>query len=388
MLRNFLLLFQILENKHLASIIRLYVFRAKAKVSSKNSRIEASFFFSAFSLLELLVSITVLALILVLMTSIISSTSKIWRSTSVKIQSFQGARAALDSVSRSVSQATLAPYWDYFDKNGDKTPLWDASQPYASVNPTAQYGRFSDLHFVSGSGKALTDLDSNSHAIFFQAPLGYSTNVSSQNLKGVLNSVGYYIEYGSDADWLPNIEALKKNAKSRYRLMEMLQPSESLNVYTNSSSVDPAYWIKNNNRLINNRRILAENIIAMIIHPKLSTGENNSSLTGIGASYSFNSRDGKLADPKRHQLPPMVGLTLVAIDEDSAARLDREGVLKPTIESALNGKFISPGIDADGYPQNLFKDLSDLKSFLDEKRIGYRIFSTDIGIRAAKWSDK
>jgi len=331
---------------------------------------------------------TVLALILVLMASIVSSTSSIWKSTSAKIQSFQGARAALDSIARTVSQATLAPYWDYFDKNGARTPLWDASQPYASVNPTAQYGRFSDLHFVCGSGKTLTDRDSNSHAIFFQAPLGYSTNLLSQNLKGVLNSAGYFIEYGSDAEWLPNIEALKKNAKSRYRLMEMLQPSELLNVYTNSSMVDPGYWIRNDNRLAENRRILAENIIAMIIHPKLSTGDKNTSLTGVGASYFYNSRDGQLADPKRHQLPPMLGLTLVAIDEDSAARLDREGVLKSTIESALNGKFNSPGIDADGFPQKLSEDLSDLKSFLDEKRIGYRIFSTDIGIRAAKWSDK
>jgi uncharacterized protein (TIGR02599 family) len=377
-----------LENKIFTKSVFFFLFRKKVKNSLKNSGFESAFFSPAFSLLELLVSMTVLALILVLMTSIVSSTSSIWRSTSAKIQSFQGARAALDSISRTVSQATLAPYWDYFDKNGAKTPLWDASQPYASVNPTAQYGRFSDFHFVCGSGKTLTDVDSNSHAIFFQAPLGYSTNVSSQNLKGVLNSAGYFIEYGSDAEWLPNIEALKKNAKSRYRLMEMLQPSELMNVYQNSSSVDPAYWIKDNNLLLKNRRILAENIIAMIIHPKLSTGDKNTSLTGVGASYFYNSRDGQLADPKRHQLPPMLGLTLVAIDEDSAARLDREGVLKSTIESALNGKFNSPGIDADGFPQKLSEDLSDLKSFLDEKRIGYRIFSTDIGIRAAKWSDK
>lgn len=377
-----------MESNNFINLARTIVFRLNVKDLFKSSRVGIAFFSSAFSLLELLVAMTVLALILVIMTTIVSSTSSIWRSTTVKIQSFQGARAAVDSIARTVSQATLAPYWDYFDKNGVKTPLWDASQPYASVNPTAQYGRFSDLHFVCGDGKILTGLDSTSHAIFFQAPLGYSTNASSQNLKGVLNSAGYFIEYGSDAEWIPNIEALKKNAKTRYRLMEMLQPSELMNVYTNSSSVDPAYWINSDNRLIKNRRVLAENIIALIVHPKLSVGEKNSSLSSIGTSYSYNSRDGKLADPKRHQLPPMVGVTLVAIDEDSASRLDRQGNLKSTIESALSGKFNSPGMDLDGFSQTLSEDLNELKSFLDERRIGYRIFSTDIGIRSAKWSDK
>ncbi len=343
-----------------------------------------------FSLLELLVSMAVLAIIMVLMFSLVNSTSSIWRSTTGKIQTFQAARAAMDTISRNVAQATLSPYWDYFDKNGQRTPLWDASQPYASVNPTAQYGRYSDLHFVCGDGKTLTGRDANTHAIFFQAPLGYSTNSTNQaqSLDSLLNTAGYYIEYGSDAEWLPDIDALKANQKNRYRLVEVLQPSELVNVFTNAASVDPGYWIRDGNRLSSNRRVLAENMIAMIIHPKLSTGENNSSLAGLGDSYTYNSREGQLSDPKRHQLPPMLGLTMVAIDEDSAARLDRAGTLKSTVESALNGKFESPGTDATGFHKKLAEDLENLKKFLDDKRIGYRIFTTDIGIRAAKWSDK
>ena len=61
-------------------------------------------FLNAFTILELLVAITVLSLILVVMLSLITQTSNVWRSSSARIEAFQSARRGFETLTRSLEQ--------------------------------------------------------------------------------------------------------------------------------------------------------------------------------------------------------------------------------------------------------------------------------------------
>ena len=93
-----------------------------------------------------------------------------------------------------------------------------------------------------------------------------------------------------------------------------------------------------------------------------------------------------------HQLPPIIQVTMVAIDEASAAR-----------QQALTGEV------APEWTQGLFERVNNEDDYLDDLgnpvdpkpgtlisnlapkgggvRMNYRIYSADVPIRAAKWSN-
>jgi uncharacterized protein (TIGR02599 family) len=315
---------------------------------------------------------TVLMLMMVLMLSVVNSTASLWRKTSGKVQSYQAARAGLETVSQTLAQAVLNPYYDY-TSNGIRRNTNNA----ATFVPNG-YSRFSDLQFVITDGtnlpSSLPSTINYTHAVLFQAPLAYATNSANALLPRLLNVAGFFVSYGSDQQILPNIPALSGQGKTRFRLWQILQPAEDFGVYTNTSSTPG--WVTAGT---GNSRIVADNIIALILQPKTSAGETSA----INDSYYYNSRPANASDtnrPSLHQLPPMVGVTMVAIDEDSAARLERTNGLKATLDPLLTGKFTDPTLYA--------TNLSKLRDDLDSRQIGYRVFTTDVGIRAAKWSEK
>ncbi len=76
-------------------------------------------------------------------------------------------------------------------------------------------------------------------------------------------------------------------------------------------------------------RVLAENIVALILLPKLSSQEDPKG-TKLAPQYSYNSLT-KNSDPainSKNQLPPIVQVTMVAVDETSFARLQK-GTRRP-----------------------------------------------------------
>ena len=83
-----------------------------------------------------------------------------------------------------------------------------------------------------------------------------------------------------------------------------------------------------------------------------------------------------------NQLPPVLQITMVAIDEASAIRLGF-GAGSDDIFGAA-AKFTK---SAD-YSKDLLqsKDPASLEATLISKRVNYRIFSTNVTIRGAKWS--
>lgn len=324
---------------------------------------------AAFTLVELLVSMAVLTVLMLILLSMTSATQKTWTYTTGKVEQFREAREAFESLTRRLSQATLNTYWDY-------------------DNPTTptKYLRQSELRFISGpglAGSATTTPPRPTHSIFFQAPLGFTDNSTYASLENLLNTWGFYIEFADDSPFRPSF--ITSAARSRFRLMELMEPSESLTLYTHTSgnqTYNGTDWFDTplGDSSIPKRPI-AENVIALVILPKLSPNDQaagsytNASLAPNYTYDSTTTKADKNLNPK-NQLPPILQVTMVAIDEASANRLSAAD--NNAIQSTLGGLFS----DASKYST----DLTTLETFLSGKNISYRVFTTNVSIKAAKWS--
>src|SRR4029079_6766572 len=105
------------------------------------------------------------------------------------------------------------------------------------------YARASDLHFLittaptppsgSPSFSGLPNSPGGTDACFFQVPSGYSSDPALRSLGNLLNSVGFFIQFGSDQAWRPSfITAAIPPYKYRYRLMQLIEPAANNHVYS------------------------------------------------------------------------------------------------------------------------------------------------------------
>jgi uncharacterized protein (TIGR02599 family) len=390
-----------------------------------------------FTLVELLVAMGLLSLVLVLLASMTNSTASSWRFTSGKIEQFRGATNAFEALTRRLSQATLNTYWDY-------------NSPIA---PTL-YFRQSELRFISGIAQA-TGTDTGAvflsgattrptDAIFFQAPLGFvdeSPLIDNPNFGGLdtlVNTWGYYVEYNQDvrpAFLNPNSPTHIPNPppfRNRYRLMELMQPSNQMTIYNYTSGYDTTGTNPRNLNYVTNPalpglsvptlasgpstydstgrnwfmdamtaahpavHVLAENVIALVLLPKLTPqDEQNLEIAGsipsatpgtsLSPYYSYDSTASN-SNPylnSQNQLPPVVQVTLVAIDEASANRMSPTDVTN--LDTELAGLFSNSSNYATDLKLNS-SNPNNLESYLIAHKINYRIFSSDVAIRGAKWS--
>lgn len=354
---------------------------------------------SGFTLVELMVSTVILAMIALMAASMTSQTASLWRYTTGKIEQFNGARDAFESVTRRVGQATLNTYYDYYDASG-KPRTVDNAGNFIPKN----YGRQSELRFICGSmdrGNMYHDTTAPplavdpskprpTHGIFFHAPLGFAADPTKYNsLRGLLNCWGYYIEFASDQDNRPVFLQGGNTTvplRWRYRLMQFMQPSESMITYAH-----PSQWLTPmaNQTGSSNAHVLAENIVALILQPQLSQKDEQQLTsppsvpgTALAPSYFYDSTT-KNPDPAlnpQHQLPPVVRVTIVAIDEPSASRIDH-GPNMPDLQ--LPKLFATDTADS---ANNYASDLATLQARLTQLHCSSRVFTTDVIIRGAKWS--
>ncbi len=314
-----------------------------------------------FTVLEVLVACAVLALMLGVVLSTISQTSSMTRWASDKIGAFQSARAAFELMTKVLSQATLNSYWDYqFDSAG---------------NPT-KYIRKSELHFLVGAADTgpFAGTAGTGQAIYFQAPVGQTaTPTTLGSLENLLNAVGYYISYGNE-DALPSPPFPAAVPKYRYRLMQAMQPSENLTVYADTTTSD---WTTD---VANFAVPVAENVIYLAAWPRKAPSEDAAG-TALSTDYSYDSRDQATASPQpetANQMPPVVQITLVAIDETSAARLCTGTTPPSAVSDAFSGLFTSSD-------QTTFDaDIATLESRMGDAGIKYRIFTAMVPIRESK----
>lgn len=337
-----------------------------------------------FSLLEILVAVSILAMLLLLTTSILNHTGNVWRSTTALTSAFREGRSAFESITRRLSQATLNPYFDFVDATGQNS---------AAAGPNfvpQRFERQSELHFVSGqASRLLSDVPSpagsyrNGHGMFFQAPLGFSDQppTGSAQLVNLLNATGYFVQYGDDSSWRPSfLTGRNVPLKSRYRLMQMMQGTESLRIYSQAlTETNRLEWIRQSLRDSPAlARPVAENMILTVFMP-LDPGGAQTRLT---ADYEYDSKaylsENPVSKQFQNQLPPAVGVTMIAIDEVSAIRLE---ALYP------GGTFpqLQPGTsftDTASYED----DLANLKTALSDAKLNFRVFSTNVVIRQSKFS--
>jgi len=372
---------------------------------------------TAFSLIELMVSVAVLSLLMVLVFQMLDETQKTWSRAKGMVTSFKDARDGFEAMNRNVSQATLNTYIGY-DTFGS-----------ASSVPK-KFARKSELHFVAGPASELLEKKEGrtrlTHALFFQAPLGYQTfeTRASQGtrkdpygeLDSLLNGWGYYVEYSSDKVDRPQFLSTLSppvEERSRFRLMEFRQPAEATTIYQykledNRPTQNEKIWEWFRSRKfgvehpantdpvgasgeIRTTRALADNIIALIISPRLaendiSAGEGNSTdfrfreATDIAPDYiydsrRFHSKTDDRATYSRHQVPPVLRVTMVAIDEVDAYRYAAQ----------------NPGNDVPKYApveeewfsdvKEYGKDMEKLTDSLNKVGIRHRVFTSNIRMR-------
>ena len=377
---------------------------------------------SAFTLVELLVAMTILLIMVLLMVGLTNQTNRIWRGARARINAFQAGRNAFERITVNLNQATLNTYLDYYDQYGNSRA--DLLRKAGTNNfATATngfiprtYDRAADLQFVCGPSTQGTNplippastAIRPTHAVFFQCPLGHVDNPSAssgaggtaaapsfKNLASVLNAVGYYVEFSNEND--PKFGKVPaflgtQPASWRYRLMELNQPSQNLDLYSptvkyNKNDGTPWFSLAVDSPPPGTSApvfVVADNIVALVVRPKSGNADpsGNNPPQEIAPAYSYDTKgyrqvQNQYTKMSKNQLPPLVQVTMVAVDTDSATRL----------ANRLNAK--APDLVASDAFTEVTKydtDLAALEKSLQNYQLNYRIFVTDVSVPGAKWS--
>jgi uncharacterized protein (TIGR02599 family) len=401
-----------------------------------------SFSKAAFTLIEVMVATVIVVILAGIMISAVDMSAKSFSRTSAKIEQFSEARRGFEVVTRRLAEATLNTYFDYYDKDGEARPTLETRR--SEVNYTkfmnftpATYGRQSELRFVCGpmnTTETDTDIapggteDRPTHGVFFQAPVG---EVEDRDTIGMLdqtlNSWGYFLEIGEDTAYIPKVLRQLNKPRRRSRLLEFRQPTE-LNpiyfpAYAGAASKQKAktrnFWFIDGINKPTDRpvRVVSENVIAMILVPRLARPDELARIkdkdlklasadddkAALSPQYFYDSalnstRVAPMApltatekpedvNPK-NQLPPVVQVVMIALDEASADKLDRdtpgqrgfglkfEEDLKRSVRLEDNASTPEPD---DG-------ELNTIEAKLTNRHLNYRVFNTTVIIRGAKWS--
>jgi len=322
-----------------------------------------------FTLVELLVSMTIFVVLMGLLFSVFDKGQKIWLSSRGQIGAFREARIAFESLTSTLSQASLNPYWDYDNPDNPKF-----------------YVRKSELRFTSGPG-LLSGEKATTHSVFFQAPLGISSDPSYQGMESIFNSCGYYLEHGDNTSTRPTFLNGKVQPVTRFRLMQWVEPGGKWALFKNTSG-NPGYagqdWFKTPIENQTDTHVLAENVIALVILPKESDVKDPTG-TNLAPAFSYDSTPTNwppsLPQKKtENQLPPIVQITMVTLDETSADRLEILSSGNPVQYLGLSSLFTTAA--------NLEEDLETLKSSLVKDNLRYHVFQSAIKIRGAKWTNE
>lgn len=359
---------------------------------------------AGFTLVELLLSLAILSILLVVIANVIGVVQKTWVKSNSKVSQFREARMAFDALTRNITQATLNSYWQNEFANLGVDILGDARTKANS------YVRQSELQFVCGQASTLLAGGPDiypGHAIFFQAPLGVTNMttatgamVNTENMVNLLSGRGYFVSWGDDLGFRPGfLDPATVKPRYRYRLMEYSPTAESNRIYDSGLrpiTDHPNEWFQDAKiRLASasegasNRgftRPIADNVIALIISPQVEKDNAGAQVpTWIAPAFAYDStrRDnagGALGTQgTQHQLPPTVKITLVAVD-DAAAEMMGSTTSSPNLMSAAGASFSNAS--------NFESDLNRLETYLSSppRRYNYRVYTTRVSIRQAKWS--
>lgn len=387
----------------------------------------------AFTLVELMVSVSILVILMLVVSSFVNLVQRTWVRTNSNISQFREARLAFDAMTRTINQSTLNTYW----QSGQSELRQQGTM--GTIFRGTSYRRQSELQFsygpTVGGATALfstgTAANYPGHGVFFQAPLGVTGLISpaaggsaviadTQNMVNLLCGRGYFVAWGDDASFRPQFLNTRNVPKrTRFRLMEFSPTAEKNPIYSDAyrltysedgrtvqnskkwfrdatdSSGGTSAAIQQNttsqNEDASNReftRPIAENILALVISPRLAkVGRNETQTYKIAPDYSFDSSsigavgagdDDFGPQGTQHLLPPLLQVTMVALDSRGGERISFDAQLQSQVVQMVTSRFSSAARYA--------ADLQALESDLIQKRLAYRVFTSSISLRQSRWS--
>jgi uncharacterized protein (TIGR02599 family) len=333
-----------------------------------------------FSLIELMVAMGILSVLMLMLTALLDQVQRSWRFSESRISQFREARVAFDVMTKNIGQASLNNYWDLRDNDGDG--IFDGYFPV------------SELHFITMPASQLVGSGTQQpvgQAIFFQAPLGFSTRY--RNLNNLFNGRGYFVAFGGDRRFKPGF--VQSADRFRYRLMEFRPPAESNQVFqdgqeerANSKPQIFNQWFKQSLQVgqgdfESHLNPLAENILTLVVSPRdsleVGVANRNETFSRIAPEYRFDSNDpSEEFAAYSQQVPPLLRVTMVAIDETAAVRFENGSSPPGELVNALNGLFMNTN--------NYAQDVQKAADTLNQLGVSHKIFSALVMLRSSKWS--
>lgn len=337
----------------------------------------------------------ILAMIMLIVTQVIGQAQRSWKQASARVTQFRESRAAFDTVVRGLRQATLPKYRDWVYKSGK-------TEPDNLLDEPTQLVERASLGFVGGPTTNLVSGGGSSdtlpgHAVIFQAPIGFSNTPSSSGalgeleygkLKSLLNVRGYFVKFGSDTGYVPAALSSRLKQKYRYRLYEFRTPTEKNSVL--DGSVTEGSWARITPDQ-DNAIPVAENIVALVFGMSFAAPSggaaqslgspataSNSKVPFFSAydSYKGTAAGGGGGSPDKFALPRAVQVIMVALDEESAAKLAQQYDTSPP---GLLGRSGASFASTDTYDQ----DLKRVVKLMNSMHLNYRVFSSIVLIPAA-----
>lgn len=302
--------------------------------------------------MEILVAAAVSSVLLLILLGVVNQTTRTVGAAGATMTSFQSARNALNAMQSIVSQATLNTFLDYDSRE----------------SPT-RYQRESAQQFVIAPAGAsgVPGTDGCGQGIFFQAPAVYTSSGDLRGADGLLNVCGFYVEFGQ-ARQPPHAGG---TAPWRYRLMFLLTSAEANTVFHATGD----QWFAG---FSSSATPVADNIVALIVRP-LDPSRTPPDLAPFYVYRTAETFSGIQPDWS-HQLPPVVSVTLIAIDERSALQMENGSSQPAIIAASLAGKFQEAA--------NFDRDLDALEQVLSNASppVNFRVFTLNIPLKESKWS--
>jgi len=303
----------------------------------------------AFSLLEILVAMVILALIVIALAAISTEAGRIWKMTEALNQRRSTGRALLQFIARDLEMAVR-------------------QLPYPQSNAP-------NLHFVANEPSLIPTTLLNPHAAFWQAP------VAADRSKGDLAEIGYFVRWDTTTQ-----PGTAKAQLCRF----FVDPADDTHyrVYSSDEDGKPVNWLES--ATINQvapataphgyRGWFADNVIALWLRcldkhgdPILKTAAGTSLNGGCG----FDSRQG-------------FEITSTGLKQTGPALPTSVEVVLVTVDDHLAKKITAPLLASPGSPENFWKDRTTTGSLAHfvaglppEIRPGVQVFSTRVVLKAS-----
>jgi uncharacterized protein (TIGR02599 family) len=349
----------------------------------------------AFTLVEVLVATAIavaLALLLAVITHQTAEGENLARSSA---DEFRTAQNAFEAITQQLSRATLNCQRE-FRMEGKVPRGFQFTSDLRYVSGPMQAGRAPLDRIDAGTGEFAVKRPG--HGVFFQALLGRAGDGGGPELPGrrqLLNTWGYFVEVGEDGLGQPPFA--QQPGRVAPRLVELREPPEHMRVYAFTGR-DPAYrgfdWFQGALTDRTFLRTVSPNIAVLLLRPKLPAAVSERVAPGLDRArsdtllapechYTSAEDPGNVGHPElktRHRLPPLIEVTMVALDDPTVSRLYHPGNIDPF---SLDGQFLDASrLDRDLYLDSANPEYDSLERRLISMRARYRIFTTTVALRA------